>query len=166
MRKTLLAFAALLSFSAPLLAHEYKAGDLEIDHPWSLLVPPVSANGAAYFVVHNHGKSADRLVGADTERAASAEVHEHVMKDGMMKMQKVEGVDIPAGGTLTFAPGHYHLMLFGLKKPLADGERFPVTLHFQKAGDVKVEVEVQKQAPGAAEHDDHDMSDMPGMKMN
>lgn len=167
MRKTLLAMAALLSFSAPLLADEYKAGDIEVEHPWSLLLPAVSENGAAYFVVNNRGKSADRLIGADTERAASAELHEHVMKDGMMKMQKVDGVDIPAGGKLTFAPGHYHLMLFGLKKPLADGERFPVTLHFQKAGDLKVEVQVQKQAPTAdGMHDDHDMSDMPGMNMN
>lgn len=166
MRNTLLAFAALLSFSAPLLAHEYKAGDLEIEHPWSLQVPAVSPNGAAYFVVRNHGHAADRLLGADTERAASAEVHEHLMKDGMMTMQKVDGVDVPAGGSLTFAPGRYHLMLFGLKKPLADGERFPLTLHFQKAGDVKVEVEVQKEAPAAAMHEEHDMSDMPGMKMN
>lgn len=164
MRKTLLALAALLSVSSFAMAHEYKAGELQVEHPWSLLLPANSANGAAYFVLQNHGQSADRLLGADTERAASAEIHEHVNKDGMMKMQKVEAVDIPAGTTLTFAPGHYHLMLFGLKKPLADGERFPLTLHFQKAGDLKVEVEVQRQAPVAADaHADHDM---PGMKMN
>ncbi|MOA52013.1 hypothetical protein D3C78_1752350 [compost metagenome] len=87
-----------------------------------------------------------------------------------MKMQKVEGVDIPAGGTLTLAPGGYHLMLFGLKKPLAADERFPVTLHFQKAGDVKVEILVQKEAPAAGQqhdmHGKHDMHDMDNMQMN
>ncbi|MBO3274909.1 copper chaperone PCu(A)C [Pseudomonas schmalbachii] len=161
MRKTLLALAALLSVSGTAMAHEYQAGNLHIDHPWSLLLPASSANGAAYFVVHNNGKEADRLLGADTERAASAEIHEHVHKDGMMKMQKVEGVDIPAGGTLTFAPGGYHLMLFGLKKPLAAEERFPVILHFQKAGDVKVEILVQKEAPASGQ-----THDMHGMKMD
>lgn len=147
MRKSLLAFAVLLGFSGAAMAHEYESGNLHIDHPWSLLLPANSVNGAAYFIVQNHGKEADRLLGADTDRAASAEVHQHVEKDGMMKMVKVEGVDIPAGGKIVFAPGQYHLMLFGLKKPLADGERFPLTLHFQKAGDVKVEVAVQKDAP-------------------
>lgn len=178
MRKTLLAFAALLSFSGATLAHEYDAGNLHIEHPWSLLLPANSENGAAYFVVANQGQDADRLLGADTERAASAEIHQHVAKDGMMKMQKVEGVDIPSGGKVVFAPGQYHLMLFGLKKPLADGERFPLTLHFQKAGDVKVEVAVQKDAPKGTGmgHDmgsgmSHDMGsgmnhDMHGMKMN
>ncbi|MOA50683.1 hypothetical protein D3C78_1737360 [compost metagenome] len=90
-----------------------------------------------------------------------------------MKMQKVEGVDIPAGGTLTFAPGGYHLMLLGLKKPLAAEERFPVTLHFQKAGDVKVEILVQKEAPASGQthdmhdmHGKHDMHDMNNMQMN
>lgn len=161
MRKSLLSLVALLSLSGVAFAHEYDAGSLHIEHPWSLLLPANSANGAAYFVVHNKGKEADRLLGADTERAATTEIHQHVEKDGMMKMQKVDGADIPAGGTLAFAPGGYHLMLMGLKKPLADGERFPLTLHFQKAGDVKVDIAVQRDAPAAGPtHDMHNMHDM------
>ncbi|MNN93848.1 hypothetical protein D3C81_2123760 [compost metagenome] len=71
------------------------------------------------------------------------------MKNDMMKMQPVPSMDIPAGGNVTFAPMAYHVMLVNLKDRslLTDGKRFPMTLHFEKAGDVTVEVAVQKKAP-------------------
>ncbi|MDH4562910.1 copper chaperone PCu(A)C [Pseudomonas sp. BN411] len=154
MRKTLLALGALLSFSGTLAAHDYTFGSLHIEHPWAMAVPAVSPNGAAYLVIHNKGTEADKLLGADTARAGKTEIHEHLHKDGLMKMQKVEGgVEIPAGGEARFEQGGYHLMMFGLKQPLNDGDKFPMTLHFQKAGDLDVEVHVQTQAPAAtAEH--------------
>lgn len=166
MRKTLISAAALLGlFSTAALAHEYQVAKLHIDHPWALELPPVSANGAAYLVVHNNGDTPDRLVGADTPRAGKTEIHEHVHKDGVMKMQQVDGgLAIPAGGEVRLEQGGYHLMMFGLKQPLKDGERFPMTLHFEKAGDLKVDIAVQKTAPAAekthahgehAEHGDH-----------
>ncbi len=151
MRQILLACAALLALSGVAQAHEYQVGELHIDHPWALASPPGVPNGAAYLLVHNRGAAADRLLGADTPVAAKAEVHEHVHQDGLMKMRKVEGsVAIPSGGELALQPGGYHLMLFGLKQPLEDGKRFPLTLHFEKAGDLQVEVAVQKEAPAAA----------------
>ena len=68
---------------------------------------------------------------------------------GAMKMQQVPSVVVPAGKDLTFAPGAYHVMLMQPKDRslLSDGKRFPLTLHFEKAGDITVEVAVQKQAP-------------------
>ncbi|MCO3673902.1 copper chaperone PCu(A)C [Pseudomonas aeruginosa] len=147
MRTSFFAAAALLAVSAFAQAHEYSAGQLHIEHPWALALPPPSPNGAAYFVVQNHGKENDTLLGADTPRAASAEVHEHVHKNGMMSMQKVDSVDVAPGKDLRFAPGGYHLMLMGLKQPLVAGERFPLTLHFRKAGDVPVEIVVESKAP-------------------
>ncbi|QEY65647.1 copper chaperone PCu(A)C [Metapseudomonas lalkuanensis] len=154
MRKTLLALGALLSFSGTLAAHDYNLGSLHIEHPWAMAVPAVSPNGAAYLVIHNRGTDTDMLLGADTVRAGKTEIHEHLHKDGLMKMQKVEGgVAIPAGGQARFEQGGYHLMMFGLKQPLNDGDKFPMTLHFQKAGDLDVEVHVQTQAPAVtAEH--------------
>lgn len=141
--------AALLLPACFANAHEYKVGELEIAHPWSQELPPNAPTVAAYFVIHNQGKTADRLLSADTPIAGEAQLHEHVMQNDMMKMQHVPSVEIPAGGEVTFAPMAYHVMLLNLKDRslLTDGKRFPMTLHFEKAGDVKVDVAVQKQAP-------------------
>ena len=130
-------------------AHEYAVGELHIAHPWSMELPPNAPTVAAYFVVHNNGKNPDRLLSVDTPVAGKAELHEHQHQNGLMKMQQVQSVDIPAGGEVAFAPMGYHVMLLGLKdkSTLVDGQRFPLTLHFEKAGDVTVEVAVQKHAP-------------------
>ena len=138
-------------------AHQYTVGALEIAHPWSQELPPNAPTVAAYFIIKNTGDTADRLLSADTPIAEKAEIHEHVMQGDLMKMQHVPAVDIPAGGTVTFAPMAYHVMLFNPKDRnlLRDGKRFPLTLHFEKAGDVLVDVNVQKQAPGASKGTPH-----------
>ncbi len=82
--------------------------------------------------------------------AGKAELHEHLHADGVMKMQQVPAVSIPAGGEVQFAPMAYHVMLFGLQRQAKAGERFPLTLHFEQAGDLQVEVAVQQEAPAAA----------------
>ncbi|VVP37640.1 hypothetical protein PS850_04732 [Pseudomonas fluorescens] len=141
--------AALLLPACFANAHEYKAGELEIAHPWSQELPPNAPTVAAYFVIHNSGKTADRLLSVDSPIASIAQLHEHVKQDDLMKMQQVPSVEIPAGGEVTFAPMAYHVMLLELKDRslLSDGKRFPLTMHFEKAGDVIVEVTVQKKAP-------------------
>lgn len=151
LKKTLLGLTLLL----PALlaqAHEYEVGQLHIDHPWSREMPPVAPTAAAYFVVHNKGSEADRLLSVSTPVAGKAELHEHVHADGVMKMQQVQDVVIPAGGEVKFEPMGYHVMLFDLKQQAKDGERFPMTLNFEKAGKVDVEVAVQKEAPADHEH--------------
>ncbi len=149
--KNTLLLAALLSPSLLAMAHEYEAGMLRIEHPWSREMPPVAPTAAAYFVVHNRG-AADRLLEVRTPVADKAEFHEHVqVDDGVMKMQQVQAVAIPAGGEVRFEPMGYHVMLFGLKQQAKDGERFPLTLTFEKAGAIELEVAVQK-APPAEEH--------------
>lgn len=134
-------------------AHEYDVGDLHIEHPWSREMPPVAPAAAAYFVVENNGKTDDALLSVSTPQAGVAQMHENLVKDGVMKMQEVKRVDIPAGGEMRFEPKGYHVMLLELKSQLKDGERFPLTLNFEKAGSVTVEVAVQKTAP--AEHTEH-----------
>lgn len=154
--KKALMLVALLTPALFVQAHEYKVGELQIEHPWSREVPPVSPTAAVYFGVHNHGATADRLLSAATPAAGRAELHEHVQADGLMKMRHVQAVEIPAKGEVSFAPMGYHVMLFELKQPLKDGQRFPLTLHFEQAGDVQVEVAVQKDAPAAhAEEHEH-----------
>jgi copper(I)-binding protein len=149
MLNKLIVLAALLLPACFANAHEYKVGALEIAHPWSQELPPNAPTVAAYFVIHNTGKAADTLLGVDSPIAGIAELHEHVMQNDLMKMQQVPRVEIPAGGTVTFAPMAYHVMLLELKDRslLSDGKRFPLTMHFEKSGDVTVEVAVQKTAP-------------------
>jgi copper(I)-binding protein len=152
--KSLFAAAALLTLSFTATAHEYQVGELHIDHPWSREMPPTAPTSAVYFIIHNKGASADRLLSVDTPVAGKAEMHEHIDQNGLMKMQQVQFVTVPAGGEATFAPMAYHVMLFNLKQQGKDGERFPLTLHFEKAGEVTVQVAVQKEAPA----EQHDMS--------
>ena len=149
MLNKLIVLAALLLPACFANAHEYKVGELEIAHPWSQELPPNAPTVAAYFVIDNEGKTADRLLSVDTPIAGEAQLHEHVMQGDMMKMQHVPNVEVPAGDEVTFAPMAYHVMLLDLKDRslLTDGKRFPMTLHFEKSGDVTVEVAVQKQAP-------------------
>ncbi|MBK5007908.1 copper chaperone PCu(A)C [Pseudomonas sp. S32] len=150
MLKHALVAAALLLPATFANAHEYSVGDLHIAHPWSLQLPPNAPNVAAYFVVHNNGKADDRLLGADSPISDDTQLHEHAMgASGAMKMQQVPSVVVPAGQDLVFAPSAYHVMLMNPKDRslLTDGKRFPLTLHFEKAGDVTVDVAVQQKAP-------------------
>ena len=96
--------AALLLPACFANAHEYTVGELEIAHPWSQELPPNAPTVAAYFMIHNNGKTADRLLSVDSPISAAAELHEHVMQGDLMKMQQVPSVDVPAGGNVTFAP--------------------------------------------------------------
>jgi copper(I)-binding protein len=156
--KKLVLTAALLATSLLANAHEYQVGQLHIDHPWSREMPPVAPTAAAYFVVHNKGDTDDRLLGVDTPVAGKAEIHEHAHVNGLMKMQQVHNVVIPAGGEVKFAPMGYHVMLFNLKQQAQAGDRFPMTLTFEKAGPVTVDVAVQKDEPaaeGGHEHKGH-----------
>lgn len=150
LRKILL-LSALLGAGLPVHAHDYRTGQLHIEHPWSREMPPVAPTAAVYFVVHNNGDQADRLLRLDTPVAGKAELHEHVHADGVMKMQQVPAVEIPAGGEVRFEPMGYHVMLFGVKQQAKAGERFPLTLTFEKAGVVELDVAVQKEPP-AEEH--------------
>jgi copper(I)-binding protein len=149
MLKKVLLLAALLLSICMVDAREYEKGSLSIAHPWSMELPPNAPTVAAYFVIKNGGSDADRLIGVDSPIAGTAQLHQHLQQDGLMKMQQVEAVDIPSGGTVNFAPMAYHVMLLDLKdrSKLITGQRFPLTLHFEKAGDLAVEVMVQKEAP-------------------
>jgi len=153
----LLLVAAMLLPACYVGASEYNAGPLRIDQPWSMELPPNAPTVAAYFSIHNKGLVADRLTSVDSPIAGSAQLHEHVHKEGLMKMQQVKSVEVPPGGDVRFAPMAYHVMLLDLKdrSRLVDGQQFALTLHFEKAGDVTVEVQVLKQAPQAVTNPAH-----------
>ncbi|QSP96513.1 copper chaperone PCu(A)C [Marinobacter salinisoli] len=125
-------------------AHEYQADALRIDHPWSRPTPPGTPIGVGYLVITNTGSANITLTGAETPRAARVSIHQTTMKDGMMKMQPVDGgLVIPAGTTVELKPHGHHLMLEQLNAPLAEGERLPLKLHFKGADTMDVELSVE-----------------------
>ncbi|MFC3205785.1 copper chaperone PCu(A)C [Aquamicrobium soli] len=138
-------------------AHEFKVGDLEIEHPWSRETPVGARVAGGYFTVKNNGASADRLVAVTSEVSAKAEVHQMAVSDGVMTMRRVEGgLEIPAGGTVALESGGYHLMFIDLKRQPRKGESFPATLTFEKAGSVTVDFAVEGLGEsGADAHGSH-----------
>jgi copper(I)-binding protein len=130
--------------------------DVKIENAWARATPPGAKIGAGYMTIHNSGATADRLVGASSPAARKVEPHVTVRDGDISRMRAVPGYDVPANGTFQLTPGGSHLMLMDLKAPLKEGERVPLVLKFQRAGEVKVELEVR--ALGAT----HDMSGMHG----
>ncbi|WP_294644452.1 copper chaperone PCu(A)C [uncultured Aureimonas sp.] len=139
----LLLGATFAAGTANVQAHEFKVGSIEIEHPWSRATPPGARTGAGYLALSNAGTTADRLVSAASPVAEKVEVHEMTIVDGVMNMKQVAGgIEIPAGGEARLAPGGFHLMLIGIREPFKQGALVPVTLTFEKAGPVEVELEV------------------------
>ena len=142
--RTTLAIMLTLGTVGAALAHDYRAGDLEIDHPWARATAPQAQNGAAYFTVTNHGATADRIIEARSPVAATVELHTHdVDGEGVMRMRELEAIDLPAGEATALRPGGLHVMLIGLGDRLVEGESFPLTIVFAAAGAVEVEVQVE-----------------------
>jgi copper(I)-binding protein len=102
-----------------------------------------SGTSAIYMVIHNDGPLADRLIGAVTDVTRTVELHQTKLEGGMAQMMPVAGIDVPAKGMVELKPGGLHVMLIGLKRDLKAGDRFPVTLKFQKSGEVKLTVGVR-----------------------
>jgi len=160
--KSALIAASLLAavpFASSASAHDYKLGDLHIAHPWTRATLPNAPVAGGYMTIENTGETADRLVGGSTPAAEAVEIHEMTMDGDVMKMRPVEGgLEIPAGESVTLRPGGYHLMLVKPEEPLKEGTRVPLTLTFEKAGEVSVELAVDTvgaMRPGAHDADMH-----------
>lgn len=142
-------------WAAPTAAHGYRVGDVRIQHPFATPTPPGATQGAAYFVhIENRSKESDRLVRATTAIAERVEFHAtEVDAAQVARMRALDAVELPAGSTLQMKPGTgTHLMLIGLKQPLKAGQSFRITLHFERAGQVEVRVDVQQPRAGSQEH--------------
>jgi copper(I)-binding protein len=156
--------AALLAslLIAPARAEEVKAGDLVITQAWSRATPGGAKIGSGYLTIENKGAAPDRLTGVSAEIAGKVEVHEMAMNNGVMTMRPLDsGLTIDPGKTVKLAPGGYHLMMFDLKAPLKQGDKVPVTLEFEKAGKVKLSLDVQgigAQGPTGTDRSDGQMN--------
>ncbi|SOB76349.1 hypothetical protein SAMN04488490_2034 [Marinobacter sp. LV10R510-11A] len=142
----LFASSALImsGFTNVVMAHEYSRGGIDIEHPWSRPTPPGTPMGVGYLVIRNHGDRDITLISASTPRADRVSIHETLMKDGVMRMQPLKsGLKISAGEAVELKPYSYHLMLEKLTEPLKEGESIPLTLEFEDAGAIDVELSVQ-----------------------
>lgn len=137
-----LLLATGLFAATPTVAHDVKFAGFTIEHPWARASAGPARNSAAFMTIHNSG-AADRLIAAAGDVAARVELHTHMMEGDVMKMRQVEAIDVPAGGMATLQPGGFHVMLIGLHEPLKEGDRFPLTLTFEKAGEVTLEIAVE-----------------------
>ena len=138
-------------------AHDFRLGPLRIDHPYATPTPAGTKTGAAYLrSLRNTGDQPDRLIGARTPLARTVEIHRSVIDaQNVMRMRAIDGITLPPQAELQLRHGgEYHLMLIDLKQPLKDGDRFPMTLRFEKAGEREVMVWVQtpRGAAGASSH--------------
>jgi hypothetical protein len=116
---------------------------VEVQDAWSRATPPGAKVAAGYMTLRNKSASPDRLVGASSPVAARVETHTMEMKGDVMRMREVNGYEVPAKGSFELKPGGAHLMLVDIKRPLKEGERVPLVLRFEKAGEVKTELAVQ-----------------------
>jgi copper(I)-binding protein len=116
---------------------------LTIEQPFARATAPAAKVAGAFMTIKNGGATPDRLLGAASPVAGVVELHEMTMDGNVMKMRAVPGIDVAAGGKAELKPGGYHVMLRDLKAPLVEGQSFPLTLRFEKAGTVEVKVQVE-----------------------
>jgi copper(I)-binding protein len=136
-----LAFALAVG-AAPVLAQEFKAGDIVVENPWARATPKGAEVGGAYMTIENKGATPDRLTGGSAE-FATVEIHETKSENGVMEMREVPGgLNIPAHGSVGLAPSGYHVMFTHLAHPLTKGDTVKATLNFEHAGPVEVEFKV------------------------
>ena len=144
--------AALLLAAWPAWPHSHEKGEIQVRHPWSRATPPGAKVGAGYLEIRNSGKQADRLVSASTPVAKRVELHVTEHAGEVAKMRQLRAFEVPARERLSLEPGGAHLMLVDLVQPLKKGERFSMTLNFERAGALEVQFEVQEMGARRPHH--------------
>ena len=158
--------SVIVMFLGVLVACSEADDDTNPESPPALVISeaamalPAGANTAVYLTIVNEGMGEDRLIGASTPLSDRVELHEtRAGDDGLMRMQRVDAVEIPAGETVRLEPGGLHVMVFDVDE-VSEGAEVEVTLVFQRSGDVVVEIPVRSYdelIEGDADQDhDHD----------
>jgi copper(I)-binding protein len=131
--------AALALPALPARAQDVAAGALRLSAPWTRAM----RTGAGFMTIRNTGSTPDRLVAARSPAAGVMELHTHIRDGDVMRMRAVPAIELPAGQEVRLAPGGLHLMLIGLTQSLEPGGRVPVTLVFERAGEVTIQLVVE-----------------------
>jgi copper(I)-binding protein len=115
-----------------------------VDDPYVRAVPPGQPNSASFMALHNNSKQDHVLVGASSSTAEVVELHTHTMEEGMMRMRKVDKIDLPAGEKISLKPGGLHVMLIGLRQKLVPGDKIDLTLIFDDGSQMKLDAPIRK----------------------
>ena len=129
------------------LAATAALAQVKIEKAWARPTVPGQQGGGAFLSITS--ASTDRLLSGSTPLAERFELHSMAMKGDVMEMRQIDAIELPAGKLVELKSGGLHVMLIGLKQPLALGSKVPVTLKFEKAGEVKVEFDVMSRPPAA-----------------
>jgi len=158
MKRTLLTTTFVTIFAAAVFGQSMSRADIAVSNAWARATPGSATTGAAYVTITDNG-APDRLTGFSTPVAGAAQLHQMKTVHGVMKMREVASIRLRTGKPVTLAPDGYHVMLTRLKQPLKEGDTFPLSLTFEHAAPVTVQVKVV--ALGAS----MPMSNIPGMHM-
>jgi copper(I)-binding protein len=124
------------------VAETVRAADIEITGFWARAMLPNQPVAGGFLTLANTGAD-DRLMTATSPRAGRVELHEMMMEGDVMKMRAIEGgIALPAGATVELKPGGLHIMFFDIAERFEEGQTVPVTLTFEKAGAVTLELPV------------------------
>ena len=148
-RRSIIAATLALASTAVLAQNAPK-----VEGAWARPTVNGQAGGGGFLKITG-GDTADRLISASAGVSKAVELHTMEMDGNVMRMRQLDGIAVPAGATVELKPGGHHVMFVGLTQTLKSGAHFPLTLRFEKAGDVKVEMQVSPQAPagdGAHKH--------------
>ncbi len=142
----MVAFGAVVAATACGVDGDRSDG-VEVSDAWSRPTPAGTATSAVYMTLRADADDALVGVAVDPSVASMAMAHETATADGQISIDLIEGVDLPAGVEVRFEPGGHHVMLEGLAQPLARGDAVELTLNFEHAESMVVEVAVQDGAP-------------------
>lgn len=151
---------SLLFFSllCPTLAMAHADGGIEIDEAWVREAPPNAQVLAAYMQIGNHSKTEKKVISVSSSAFEKVEIHKTTETNGMMKMEKIDSLNIPAQGKVTLGPGGLHMMLIHPKHALKVGDTVSLTLNFTDNSKTVISVPVKKDMGGDHDHMNMDMS--------
>jgi copper(I)-binding protein len=142
-----------------LLSNQHQTVSISVEHAWarpaqfhqtmpgdhsSSMSQSDSINSAIYMIIRNNGEVKDRLIAIESDIAKNAELHQTLQKGEILQMQPLDALEIPARSQVILSPGGYHIMLIGLARELKVGDRFNVTLVFEKNGRIPITVEIRQ----------------------
>jgi copper(I)-binding protein len=140
-RRITLVLLALLTWVTTTSAED-TSSKINVSNAWARATVPSAKNGALFLTMTAPPSFSDKLIAARSAAAERVQLHKHVMENGIAKMQSIAAIEVAPGKAVTLDPHGLHLMLVGLKNPLRDGDRVPLTLVFQQSGNITIEVPV------------------------
>ena len=124
------------------LAATPAVAQIKIENAWARATPPGAKIAAGYMTIRNDASAPDRLIAATSPAAEKVETHVTMKEGDVFRMRQVKGYDVPARGSFELKPGGAHLMFVNIEAPFKEGGRVPLTLRFERAGEVRTELSV------------------------